>query len=137
MAIGKDFAFLQPQLDAILLYGSNANGKSGRDYDICLVAPGKKPLDIMRAVYRKVDTASKKYDVYCFEEMPLYLKWEVIANHKVVWAKDEGALYEYFYWFRKLLNDQQYRMNLSRKEILETGRKKMAKKGKAKNRKII
>jgi len=54
-----------------------------------------------------------------FEELPLYMKMEVIDNHEIVFAKDELELYEYFYYFRKLWKDQRRRNELSREELRE------------------
>lgn len=121
----RDFGFLKGHgAIAVLLFGSYAKKERGpRDIDVCVVAPGKESGKIMADVYRRIDPGSKKYDIYTFEEMPLYLKWEVIHNHKVVWAKDEGELYEYFYYFRKLYEDQKHRMQISREEILRMLRK--------------
>ncbi len=72
-AIENDFKFLKKDLEAVLLYGSSVGGKV-RDLDICLVPRKKSEKDIIRQVFRHMDVVSKKYDVYCFDELPLYLK---------------------------------------------------------------
>jgi predicted nucleotidyltransferase len=103
---------------AVLLFGSEARDKkTGRDSDICIVAPAGQCSAVMAEVYRRMDTGRKKYDVYCFEELPLYMRWEIIGNHKIIWARDKGELYEYFYYFRKLYDDQKHRMKVAKKEI--------------------
>jgi len=51
--------------------------------------------------------------------MPLYLKIEVIEHGRVVYARDIYELYEYFYMFRKLWDDQKERQTLSKDEILD------------------
>ncbi|MEW5996766.1 MAG: nucleotidyltransferase domain-containing protein [Candidatus Micrarchaeota archaeon] len=118
-ALRKEFSFLKKDALAVLLFGSAAKGEAGaRDVDICIVAPGKKSAGIMKRVYHNVDVYGKGYDVYCFEELPLYLKWEVMDSHRVIWAEDEGSLYEYFYFFRKLQAEQRHRQEISREEIL-------------------
>ena len=38
--------------------------------------------------------------------MPLYLKIEVINNHKIIFAKNVPELFYYFYFLRKLWKDQ-------------------------------
>lgn len=121
-SIKKDFSFLKNEnVLGVLLFGSYAKREKGaRDVDICIVAPKEKSANIMKKVYRNMDVGSKKYDVYCFEELPLYMKWEVINRHEVLFAKDEGELYEYFYYFRKLYADQKHRMEMTRKEILDS-----------------
>ena len=117
----KDFSFLKSEgVLAVLLFGSSATGdKSARDADICIVAPKMNPSKILSVVFSHVDVVGKKYDVYCFEELPLYMKWEVIHNNKVIWAKSELDLGEYFYYYRKLYADQKHRMDMSRAEVLE------------------
>lgn len=116
----SEFSFLKEEnVLAVLLFGSLAKGELARDTDICIVAPGVGSNKIMGEVYQNVNVASKKYDVYCFEELPLYMKWEVIHNHKVIWAKDEPELGMYFYYYRKLYDDQKHRFELSREEVME------------------
>ncbi len=118
--IRNDFDFLHDKKDVLglLLYGSfardDATGRS--DIDICIVAPdGRKML--LREVLSRI--RSKQYDVGLFESMPLYLKIEVILNHEVIFTRDILKLYEYFYFFRKMWKDQQFRQRLNREEALE------------------
>lgn len=117
----KEFEFLQGQgALAVLLFGSAAKNEKGpRDTDICIVAPAQESRRIMNEVYLRMDVGAKKYDVYCFEELPLYLRWEIMKNHTVVWAKNEGDLAEYFRYFWKLYEDQKHRMEITPKEILQ------------------
>ena len=115
------FSFLKKEdILAVLVFGSLAKEEEYvGDTDICIVAPEMKSKDVLRKVFGNVDVKGKNLDVYCFEELPLNLKWEVIFNHKIVWAGDEAELGEYFYFFRKLYDDQKHRMKISREEILK------------------
>lgn len=117
----KEFSFLKKEkILGILLFGSKINQKNpNRDTDICIVAPEQESRQILKKVFQKINVQKKKYDVYCFEELPLYLRFEIIHNHKIIWTEDKGNLYEYFYYFRKLEQDQQYRMKVSSREIAE------------------
>ena len=117
----EEFGFLRNEnILAVLLFGSLAKEEIGpRDIDICVIAPNTNAKQIMKKIWQKVDVAAKKYDVYCFEELPLYIRWEIIDNHKIIWAKNEGELYEYFYYFRKLYEDQKHRMQISKEDILK------------------
>lgn len=81
--------------------------------DVCIVAKSD-PKKILKDVFSNVDPS--KYDVWVFEELPLYMKMEVIENHEIVYCKDELELYEYFYFFRKLWKDQK-RRNMSKEEL--------------------
>ena len=100
---------------AILLYGSAARGESTErsDIDICVVAPDADH----NKLYREILKLSRgKYDIRIFEKMPLFLKIEVIKNHKIIYAKNVYDLYEYFYKFRKIWKDQEHRQKLTKEE---------------------
>jgi hypothetical protein len=116
----NEFSFLKEEnVLGVLLFGSRAKGEKGaRDTDICIVVPGKNCKEVMGEVYKHMDVGAKKYDVYCFEELPLYLRWEIIDNHRIIWSRNEGDLYEYFYYFRKLQAEQKHRMELTKKDVL-------------------
>ncbi len=70
-----------------------------------------------REVFKRVDVVGKKYDVWLFEELPLYMKIEVIEKHVIVFCRDELELYEYFYHFRKLWKDQERRNRITREDL--------------------
>ena len=112
----KELKELQNDVLAILIYGSVAKGKENErsDIDICIVAPGVKSDDL----YTKLLPLMKEnYDIKIFEDMPLFLKMEVIKNHKIVYAKNVYQLYEYFYKFRKIWKDQEHRQKLTKDDI--------------------
>jgi hypothetical protein len=113
--VARDFEFLKDRVLAVLIFGSKAiEGEEGRDTDICIVAP--EGFDI-KEVFRQVDVAGKKYDVWLFEELPLYMKMEVIERHEVVFCRNILELYEYFYQFRKLWKDQKRRNEVTREDL--------------------
>ncbi len=115
--VKNDFSFLKDKVLAVLIFGSIAKKeKIARDIDICVVAPGKDIKSIFREILRNVNVRKKKYDVYIFEELPLYMKIGVIENHIPVFG-DLPALGEYFYFFRKLWNDQKHRQKLSKEDL--------------------
>ncbi|HID26410.1 MAG TPA: DNA polymerase subunit beta [Methanosarcinales archaeon] len=91
-----DFAFLEDDesILAVLLFGSGANNQL-------------------------TDVIGKRYDVWLFEELALYMKIQVIENHKVVFCKDLPELYEYFYFYRKIWNDQKHRNELDKEELMK------------------
>ncbi|MCK4310189.1 MAG: nucleotidyltransferase domain-containing protein [Methanomicrobia archaeon] len=112
--IKKDLEFLFDKILGIVIFGSRAKeeGTERSDIDVCIVAPNEDSSKIFK------ETLSLNYDIKIFELMPLYLKMEVIENHKILHAKDIYELYEYFYFFRKLWDDQKYRQKLSKEEAL-------------------
>lgn len=116
----KDFSFLNGKVLGILLYGSHAQGENTlrSDVDICIVVGDKKKLtEILRETLRKVD---KNYDIKLFEELPLHIKISIIENNRIIYAKNKPELYEYFYFYRKLWEDQKHRQDINKKEIIET-----------------
>lgn len=120
----KDFYFLSLRKDilAILLYGSVAKGEDTpqSDIDICIVSPScKDKKSLLNEIYRKLDVFSKKYDVRFFEELPLYIQINVIKSNRIIYSKDIYELYEYFYYFRKLWEDQAMRQTVTAAEMAE------------------
>lgn len=115
-----DLSFLKedPRVIGVLLFGSRVSGDITRgDYDICVVLPESKPSVVLSEIYRHVDVYSKRYDVYTFEELPLYMKMGVISNHEIIFARDLPELYEYFYFTRILWKEQEIRQNVSVAEM--------------------
>jgi predicted nucleotidyltransferase len=123
-SLKKDFSFLFGSDDilAILLYGSAAVGDETprSDIDICIVLPSRKYMkDILNEIYRKLDVFTKKYDVRIFEELPLYIQINIIESNKIIYSKDIYELYEYFYFIRKLWEDQMMRQQVTAAEMAE------------------
>ena len=122
-----DFAFLEKDkyVLAVLLFGSGAKGKlnSRSDRDFCVVAPEIRGIGEMRSLLKKIyvnlDVVGKRYDVWLFEELPLYMKLQVIGAHKVVFCRDLPGLYEYFYFYRKIWENQKHRQEMDKEELLE------------------
>ena len=111
----KDFSFSKIEINkgsilAVLFYGSYVKNKQHlkSDIDICIVAPEcktvKEQASMLRYFWRNVN--ADKYDIRLFEEFPLNIKISVIKNHKIIYTKDFSALQEYFYFCRKLWQDQ-------------------------------
>lgn len=71
----NDFEFIKDEVDGVLLFGSAAKGKQSKrsDIDIALVRPKNKRVLLM--VFERV---GGKYDVKIFEDLPLYIKMDII-----------------------------------------------------------
>lgn len=122
--VRKDFFFLSSRDDilAILLYGSVVKGEDTphSDIDICIVAPScKDKRSLLNEIYRKLDVYLKKYDVRFFEELPLYIQINILENNKIIYSKNVYELYEYFYYFRKLWDDQAMRQKVTAVEMAQ------------------
>ena len=100
--VRADFAFLRERVLAVLVFGSSVDAAAAaRDVDVCIVAPGATPSDLLLEVFDKVDVRGKRYDVSVFEELPIFMRHEVIEHHAVALAEDVPALGEYLYFQRK------------------------------------
>jgi hypothetical protein len=63
----------------------------------------------LRAAWSGAGLLSREHDIKVFEELPLYLKGEVIDGCVLVASRDEAALWEYLRSFRKVWEDQAVR----------------------------
>lgn len=100
-----DFEEFKDRCMGVLLFGSHARGEATErsDIDVCIVKPLESILD---TIYSKF---GGKYDIKVFENLPLYVKMEVIRHHELI-CGDELDLSEYFYFFRKLWQDMEHRI---------------------------
>ncbi|MBN1215867.1 MAG: nucleotidyltransferase domain-containing protein, partial [Candidatus Lokiarchaeota archaeon] len=104
----------------ILLYGSySKNQQMNRsDIDICIVAPNENSIELLDLIAGNIDMMRKKYDVRTFSDLPLFMKIQIIHDGILIYTPDKFDLYEFFYKYRKLWNDQQKRQELSKEELL-------------------
>jgi len=116
--VKRELGFLRDRVLAVLLFGSQANQQEHprSDADLCIVDPDIPT--VLNEVFRRVDVAGKDYDVYLFEELPLYMQVEVIRNHVVVFSRNIYSLYEYFYPYLKRWKDQEHRNTVTREDVL-------------------
>jgi len=124
--IESEFAFLaeDKRILAVLLFGSGAKELvvgSRSDRDFCVIAPEVRDSSgmssILRKIYVNINVSLKRYDIWLFEELSLYMKAQVIENHRVVSCRDLPELYEYFYFYRKIWNDQKHRQELDKEAV--------------------
>lgn len=102
LGIAADFARARSRLLGILRFGSSVQqGVAPRDIDLCLVAPGQPPNELLLEVFRRVDVRGKRYDVCVFEALPIWMRHEVLERHVIAWTADVPALTEYLYFQRK------------------------------------
>lgn len=120
--ISSDFSIVikKKEVLGILLYGSylRDKGTNRSDIDICIVAPNEDLHQLFSFVLQNVNVNAKKYDVRVFQELPLYIKIQVIENGELLYSANKLDLYEYFYLYRKLWNDQKHRQEISREELI-------------------
>lgn len=111
-AVKGDFAPIADEVMGVFLFGSHAEGgaTARSDIDICIVGgPGSRPRETLRKAWTRARLGSKPYDLKTFEELPLYLKAEVLERGVLVLARDAPALSEYLRTWRKIWEDQAHR----------------------------
>ena len=123
--IKNDLAFLTEfsEIHSVLVFGSYASGEETprSDIDICVIIPNEhdeKKLNYMYGVIVSKLSDKPEYDISIFEQLPLYMKAAVIENHIILFSKNVLDLYEYFYFYRKLWNDQKHRQQLTKEDLL-------------------
>ncbi|MBN1215976.1 MAG: nucleotidyltransferase domain-containing protein [Candidatus Lokiarchaeota archaeon] len=120
--IRNDFTLIIEKKDiiGILIYGSYSKNQqiNRSDIDICIVAPNEDSIELLDLIAGNVDIMKKKYDVRIFSELPLFMKIQIINDGILIYTLDKFDLYEFFYKYRKLWNDQQNRQELSKEELL-------------------
>lgn len=132
----EEFEFIKDDAEGILLYGSRATNTADErsDIDICIIKP--RITGILNRIFQKV---GGRYDIKIFEDLPLYVKMDVIENYRVIYG-DEPSISYYFYHFRKNWKDMKYRimsnrfktvtdMTMTRRKWLETRRQVSYKSG--------
>lgn len=125
----KDLEFMKHDSEGILLYGSCVKDSASErsDIDICIIKPRIRGL--LNRIFQKI---GDKYDFKIFEDLPLYVKIDIIENYRVVYG-DESSISYYMYHFRKKWEDEKYRiisnrfntvseMDRTRRKWLETRR---------------
>jgi predicted nucleotidyltransferase len=89
--------------------------------------PGKS--GILQRIFKKVGA---RYDIKIFEDLPLYVKINVIENYRIIYG-DVSSISYYLYGFRKKWEDMRRRiidnrfhsvseMEMTRRKWLETRR---------------
>lgn len=114
--IKKDFEYIKDEVEGVLLFGSAAKGELSKrsDIDIALVRPRNK-----RVLLRVFERVGGKYDAKIFDDLPLYIKMDIIKNHIIIFG-DEVELSYYFYRFREEWKDMEYRIKSNQfKSVLE------------------
>ena len=85
-----------PDVLAVILFGSRSRGDagSGSDTDICVVLHGVVPEKILYARKRLAYLSVCDSDIHVFQQMPLYLRRRVLQDGRVLFCRDEDALYD-------------------------------------------
>jgi predicted nucleotidyltransferase len=84
-----------PDILAVLLFGSRARGDASpaSDHDVCLVLAAPPGLSLSASEKRLDYLAVGELDVVIFQQLPLYIRSRILREGRVLFARDEDALY--------------------------------------------
>lgn len=110
----------EKKIFGILIFGSIVYDKKTNrsDIDVCIVAPEEDAEALLSFIWEKVNVEAYNYDVRIFSNLPLYIKIQVIEDGVLVYSPNKFDLYEYFYFYRKIWEDQKHRQDLSREDLI-------------------
>lgn len=118
--LGEILAPVKGHAAAFFLWGSHARQEAHArsDIDVCVVAgPGADVTALQRLLWREISAEGEELDVKIFEDLPLYLKGEVLDEGILIWAQDRQVLEDYLWRYRKLWRDARHRHDVSADEI--------------------
>ena len=84
-----------PDVLAVLLFGSRARGGAtpASDHDVCLVLAAPPRSDLDASEKRLQYLALGNLDVVVFQQLPLHIRSRVLREGRVLFTRDEDALY--------------------------------------------
>ena len=84
-----------PDVLAVLLFGSRARGGAtpASDHDVCLVLAAPPRSDLDASEKRLQYLALGDLDVVVFQQLPLHIRSRVLREGRVLFTRDEDALY--------------------------------------------
>ncbi|MGI6023211.1 MAG: nucleotidyltransferase domain-containing protein [Methanoculleus sp.] len=111
------FGDILPSIRAILLFGSRAMGYAGpeSDTDLCLILGGGADRV---AVYESMLLAPEEYDIVIYDEIPWYLRGEILERHCIIYAEDPDDLDFWLYKQRRIWSDMKRRQRKASAEDL-------------------
>jgi len=118
-----------PYVRGILAYGSVIKGYADAksDIDICVIPKGCIEL---KELYDRIlyVSADERYDITVFNEIPWYLRGEILEHNEVIYAGDDYELDFWLYKYSKTWRGMKRRQRLVSAEDLidrlQTSRKK-------------
>ncbi len=99
----------------ILIYGSFIKGYAdvNSDIDICVIQKDEGGVD-SKELYKRIlrVSANKRYDIVIFNEIPWYLRGEILENNEVLYAENADELDFWLYKQSKIWNGMKRRQRL-------------------------
>jgi predicted nucleotidyltransferase len=90
-----DRARRDPDVLAVILFGSHARGEASAasDVDLCLVLAAATITHLAMSRTRLAYLAEGAGDLVIFQQLPLHLRSRVLKEGRVLFVKEEDALY--------------------------------------------
>ncbi len=85
-----------PKVLAVILFGSRARGESApdSDVDICLVLEPRNYSDLELSKKKLNYLKDFDLDIHIYQQLPLYIRHRMLKEGKVLFCRDEDALYD-------------------------------------------
>jgi len=85
-----------PEVLAVILFGSRARGKDtpDSDIDICLVLEPRSYSDLELSKKKLDYLAEFDLDIQIYQQLPLYIRHRVLREGKVLFCRNEDKLYD-------------------------------------------
>lgn len=85
-----------PDIVALILYGSSAKNGDYKDIDVCLIPYNQtQEIPLKKILYYKGNFPSK-LDIQFFNDLPLYIKHEVLNHGKLLINKDFDRVFDIY-----------------------------------------
>ena len=90
----KTIKELCPGVEFIVLYGSIAEGRNNKlsDIDIAVYPVGDKK-ERFESRIKMLGRLSDRFDIQIFQDLPLYIKMEIIRKGNILYYRDYGTLF--------------------------------------------
>lgn len=88
-----------PEVLALMIYGSRARGDAGpvSDVDICLVLRPREYDDLELSKKKLAYLKDFNFDIQVYQQLPLYIRVRVLKEGKIIFCADEDQLYDLAY----------------------------------------
>jgi len=85
-----------PDILAVMLYGSAARGDAGvaSDVDVCLVLMPEHRLAPHLSSKRLEYLQEVDFDIQVFQQLPIYIRQRVLKDGRILFVRDEDRLYQ-------------------------------------------